>query len=127
MSYSTNEIWIPTDYSGALDIDAGANSGYRPVRAGGANISRGVCYGFRLVVSGTDSSNSAIPVKLYDADSGNLLYSATVDARSQVANADSLDTPIPFFNTPYYVIGNIQGGASASLTYTVQFYFKAMA
>jgi hypothetical protein len=127
MSYSTKEIWIPTDDSGALDIDAGANSGYVSVKSGGADIQRGVCYGYRFSVSGTDSNNSAIPVQLYDDTSGNLVYSATIDARSLTSHADALDAPIPFFDTPYFVIGNIQSGASASLTYTVQFFFKAMA
>jgi len=125
MGYSTKEVWIPTDKQGE-SIAAGANSGYEAVTSGGAAIPRGLCYGYHFKVSATDSNNSAIPVKLYDASSGDLIYSTTVDATSLTEDVDTLATPIPFFDTPYFVIGNIQSGA-ATLTYTVRFFFKALA
>jgi hypothetical protein len=125
MAYSSKEIWIPTDKQGE-SIAAGANSGYEAVTSGGAAISRGLCYGYHFKASATDSNNTAVPVKLYDASSGDLLYSTTVDATSLVETVDTLATPIPFFDTPYFVIGNIQGGA-ATLTYTIRFFFKALA
>jgi hypothetical protein len=125
MSYSSKEIWIPIDKQGE-SIATGANSGYEAVTSGGAAISRGLCYGYHFKVSATDSNNTAVPVKLYDAASGDLLYSTTVDATSLTETVDTLATPIPFFDTPYFVIGNIQGGA-ATLTYTVRFLFRALA
>tara|TARA_Y100001963_G_scaffold74184_1_gene103100 strand:- start:248 stop:631 length:384 start_codon:yes stop_codon:yes gene_type:complete len=127
MAYNAKEIWIPTDSSGALDINAGANSGYISVKAGGADIPRGLCYGYYFKVSATDSNNTAIPVKLYDASGGRLLYSTTVDGTSLTETVDTLSTPLPFFSTPYFVVGDIQSGASASLTYEVKFFFKALA
>ena len=83
--------------------------------------------GYYFKVSATDSNNTAIPEKLYDASGGRLLYSTTVDGTSLTETVDTLATPIPFFSTPYFVVGNIQGGASASLTYEVKFFFKALA
>lgn len=125
MSYNLKEIWIPTDKQ-TFNIAAGANSGYEAVQSGGADIPRGLCYGYHFKVSATDSNNTAVPVKLYDADSGDLLYSTTVDATSSTETVDTLATPIPFFSTPYLVIGDIQSGA-ATLDYTVRFFFKALA
>jgi hypothetical protein len=125
MGYSTKEIWIPTDKQGEL-IAAGANSGYEAVTSGGADISRGLFYGYHFRVSAVDSSNTAIPVKLYDASSGDLLYSATIAGTGLTEDVDILATPIPFFDTPYFVIGDIQSGA-APLTYTIRFFFRAMA
>ncbi len=127
MAYNAKEIWIPVDSSGALDIDAGANSGYISVKAGGSDIPRGICTGYYFKVSATDSNNTALPVKLFDARGGRLLYSTTVNGTSLTETVDTLDTPLPFFSTPYFVVGNIQGGAAASLTYEVKFFFKAMA
>ena len=128
MAYNAKEIWIPTDKQSAT-LNATQTSGATAVKSGGAAISRGICTGYHFKVSAVDANNTAIPVKLFDASSGDLIYSTTVAATATqgTETVDTLDTPLPFFETPYFTIGAIQSGAAAGITYTVRFFFKAMA
>lgn len=129
MAYNSKEIWIPIDASSALDLDPTDTSAPAAVKSGGGDIPRGLCYGYHFKVSAVDANNTAIPVKLYDANGGNLLYSTTVSAQAADGTdaVDTLATPLPFFDTPYYTVGPIQASAATSLTYTVTFFFKALA
>ena len=97
-----------------------------PVPDSTANIPRGLCYGYHVKVSAAHASNSAVPIKLFDAASGDTLYSTTVDLSTLTQTVDTLATPIPFFDTPYFVIGPV-GATGSTLTYTIRFFFKALA
>ena len=135
MAYNSKEIWIPCDKQGQAR-DEGESTGYEPVQSGGlgglpvpdgdSNIPRGLCYGYHLKVSATDSSNTAVPVKLFDVASGDEIYSTTANMTTLTQVVDTLATPIPCFETPYFRIGPIQAGAAAGITYTIRF-FKALA
>jgi len=126
MSYSTKEIWIPTDKQ-AEAIEQGTSSNNPvAVQSGGANISRGLCYGYHIRASSAHATNGALPVKLFDASGGDTLYSTTADLSSLTEAVDTLATPIPFFDTPYFVIG-ATGGSAGTLTYTIRFFVKALA
>jgi hypothetical protein len=130
MSYSSKEIWIPTSKQAELIEQNTSSDDPVPVKAGGddANdaIPRGLCYGYHIKVSAAQATNSAIPIKLFDADGGDELYSTTVDLSSLTQTVDILATPIPFFDTPYFVIGPT-GSSAGTLTYTIRFLFKALA
>lgn len=130
MSYSSKEIWIPTSKQ-AEAIEQGTSSNNPvPVKAGGNDaddaIPRGLCYGYHIKASAAHATNSALPIKLFDASGGDTIYSTTVDLSSLTEDVDILATPLPFFNTPYFVIGNT-GGSAGTLTYTIRFFFKALA
>lgn len=126
MSYSTKEIWIPTDKQAeAIEQGTSSNSPVA-VQSGSANIARGLCYGYHIKASGAHATNSALPVKLFDASGGDTIYSTTADLSTLTEAVDTLATPIPLFDTPYFVIGNT-GGSAGTLTYTIRFLIKAMA
>lgn len=125
MSYSTKEVWIPTDKQ-KESIAASGTGTATAVKAGTAAIPRGLCYGYHIKVSATHATNSAVPVKLYDASGGDLLYSTTADLSSSTEDVDTLSTPLPFFNTPYFQVGPV-GASGGSKDFTVRFFFKALA
>ena len=130
MAYNAKEIWIPTSKQ-PEDIEQSTSSDSPlAVKAGGNEIadaiSRGLCYGYHIKASGAHATNSAVPIKLYDASGGDLLYSTTADLSTLTQTVDTLATPIPFFDTPYFVIGPV-GATGATLTYTIRFFFKALA
>tara|TARA_R100000005_G_C4984891_1_gene193501 strand:- start:307 stop:696 length:390 start_codon:yes stop_codon:yes gene_type:complete len=129
MAYNAKEIWIPTSKQ-AQDIAASTLSSPKMVRVGGQSaadaLPRGLCYGYHLKASTAHAGNSAVEVKLYDASGGDLLYSTTADLTGTDKTAvDTLATPIPFFDTPYFTIKT--GAAGGTYTYTIRFFFKALA
>ena len=125
MSYSTKEIWIPTDKQDE-SIAASGTGTATAVKAGTAAISKGLCYGYHIKVSATHATNSAVPVKLYDASGGDLLYSTTADLNASTEQVATLATPIPFFDTPYFQVGPV-GASGGSKDFTVRFLFRALA
>lgn len=129
MAYNAKEIWIPTSKQ-ALEIAASTLGPSTMVRVGGQTaadaLPKGLCYGYHIKASTAHAGNSAVEVKLYDADGGDLLYSTTADLTGTDKTAvDTLATPIPFFDTPYYTIKT--GAAGGTYVYTIRFFFKAMA
>ena len=126
MSYSTKEIWVPTDKQAEAIAQGASSASPVAVQSGGANISRGLCYGYHIRASAAHATNGALPVKLFDASGGDTLYSTTADLSSLTEAVDTLATPVPFFGTPYFVIG-ATGGSAGTLTYTIRFFVKAMA
>ena len=126
MSYSTKEVWIPTDKQ-AEDIESGTSSDSPvAVQSGGANIARGLCYGYHIKASATHASNGTVPVKLFDASGGDTIYSSTVDLTTLTETVDTLATPIPCFQTPFFVIGAV-GSSGSTITFTIRFFFQALA
>ena len=135
MAYSSKEIWIPTDKQGQ-SIAASGTGTATPVTSGGtgvipvpdqnSNISRGLCYGYHIKVSAAHATNSAVPIKLFDASGGDTLYSTTADLSSLTETVDTLATPIPCFGTPYFQIGAV-GASGGAKTFTIRFFFKALA
>lgn len=125
MGYSTKEIWIPTDKQGE-SIAASGTGTETAVKSGTAAIPKGLCYGYHIKVSATHATNAAVPVKLYDASSGDLLYSTTADLNASTQDVDTLATPIPFFDTPYFQVGPV-GASGGDKDFTVRFFFKALA
>lgn len=132
MAYNAKEIWIPTSKQAEAIQQNTSSDNPTAVKTGGQSqadaIKRGLCYGYHIKVSSVHATNSAVPIKLYDASGGDLLYSTTVNLTALTETVDTLSTPIPFFDTPYFVIGPVGAtGAGAGLTYTIRFFFKAMA
>lgn len=126
MSYSTKEVWIPVD-SFLEEIATGASGTLTSVKSGTLAIPRGLIYGVHIKAELTDANNTAVPVKLYSDSAGaNLHYSVTFDLTSLKQSSDMLATPIPMFGTPYFQVGDIQGGA-ALMDYTITYYVKALA
>lgn len=125
MGYSTKEIWIPCDKQGEAIASAGTGT-ITAVECAEQSISRGVVYGYSLRASATHATNSAVPVKLYDASGGDLLYSTTANLRDSAIVADTLDSPIPVFATPFFQIGAV-GSSGSPITFTIRFFIKAMA
>jgi len=127
MSYSTKEIWIPTD-SFLEEIAAEASGTLTAVKSGTGDIPRGLIYGVHIKAEATDSNNTAVPVKLYDGNGAgkSLHYSVTFDLTSLTESSDTLATPIPMFSTPYFQVGAIQA-AAATMDYTITYYVKALA
>jgi len=97
-----------------------------PVPDSTANIPRGLCYGYHVKVSAAHASNSAVPIKLFDAASGDTLYSTTVDLSTLTEAVDTLATPVPCFESPYFQIG-ATGASGSSKDFTIRFFFKALA
>ena len=130
MAYNAKEIWIPTSKQAeAIEQGTSSNSPV-PVKAGGDDaddaIPRGLCYGYHIKVSAAHATNAAVPVKLFDASGGDTLYSTTADLSSLTETVDTLATPIPCFGTPYFQIGAV-GASGGAKTFTIRFFFKALA
>jgi hypothetical protein len=125
MGYSTKEIWIPCDKQGEA-IGSGLSGTITAVECAEQSISRGVVYGYSLRASAAHATNSAVPVKLYDASGGDLLYSTTANLSSLTILADTLPAPIPVFATPFFQIGAV-GSSGSTITFTIRFFIKAMA
>jgi hypothetical protein len=126
MSYSSKPIWIPIDKQ-AEEIATTASGTMTAVQSAGVNIPRGICVGYHIRVSAANGALGALPVDLYDAQTGgDLLYRTTVDLTAETEDVAQLDKPIPFFETPYFQIGNV-GATGGPLTFTVRYMFKALA
>ena len=125
MAYSSKEIWIPIDKQ-AESIAASGTGTATAVKSGTADISRGLCYGYHIKVSAAHATNAAVPIKLFDASGGDTLYSTTADLSSLTETVDTLATPIPCFGTPYFQIGAV-GASGGAKTFTIRFFFKALA
>jgi hypothetical protein len=135
MAYNSKEIWIPCDKQ-AQSIAASGTGTMTPVQVGGlggipvpdgtSNIPKGLCYGYHIKASAAHATNEEVPVKLYDAASGDLLYSTKADLKGSTEEVDTLATPIPFFDTPYFQIGPV-GASGGAKTFTIRFFFKALA
>ena len=129
MAYNAKEIWIPCD-SQARVLASTSESAAVAVKAGEANIDRGLIYGVHIVASAAVAGNSSVVFRLYsDSSQSMLLYEVTFDldtanVGSAVHSSDTLATPIPVFQTPYVTV---KPGAATSMTFTTTVFAKALA
>ena len=149
MSYSTKEVWIPCDSIYTENLTANTERGktgeaISAITSGGAAISRGLLCGVAVKASAAAANNNGdatdttkgLEARVYtDASKTQLLYSVFLDldtlnvphnTPSTVHASDTLATPIPLFETPYFTI---RSGASAvgTIDYTTTFLVMALA
>jgi hypothetical protein len=127
MSYSTREIWIPTEREAHAGVGNNATTTEAPIRvAGGGNIPKGLLLGVQLSVNASSGTSHKATVKVYSEIAKTYLhYDVTLDLNPNTQKGDTLATPIPLFGTPYYTITDVAGGGSKN--YTILFYMKPLA
>ena len=126
MSYSTKEIWIPTDRDTFSSVANNATTAVTAIKSGTASVSRGLLLGVQLSVNASSGVSHKATVKVYsEAAATYLHYDVTLDLNPNTQSSDTLATPIPFFGTPHFTVTDVAGGGSKN--YTVLFYVKALA
>ena len=149
MAYNAKEIWIPCDSIYTENLANNTERGktgdtISPITSGGAAISRGLLYGVSVKASAANANNNGdatdttkgLEVRVYtDANKTLLLYSVFLDldtlnvphnSAATVHSSDTLATPIPLFQTPYFTIRS-GSGAADTIDYTTTFLVKALA
>jgi hypothetical protein len=140
MAYSSKEIWIPCDTLSNTDIAANTEEGITgeaisAITSGTAAITRGLLAGVQVTVSAADSNNDGtkgFEIRAYrDSTKTQLLYSVfftmtVANVGSACHATDTLATPMPFYETPYFT-QRTGAGAAATLDTTVTFMVKALA
>ena len=126
MSYSTKEIWIPTDRDSFAGVANNATTAVTAIKSGTASVSKGLLLGVQLSVNASSGTSHKATVKVYSEVGATYLhYDVTLDLNPNTQKGDTLATPIPLFGTPYYTITDVAGGGSTN--YTILFYMKPLA
>ena len=138
MSYTVKEAWIPCDSQVSSSVGPNAETDTAAIKSGTADIPRGLLFGVHVIASAADANNNGVvattgglEVRVYsDTDKTLLLYSVfldmdTANVGSAVHSSDTLATPIPCFETPYFTVRSANG--AATLNYTTTFFMRTLA
>ena len=126
MAYNAKEIWIPIERVAHGSVANNATTAVTPIKAGLANVARGLLYGCQLTVNASSGASHKATVKVYSGTTTTYLhYEVTLDLNPNTQSSDTLATPIPFFEGASYTITDVAGGGSKN--YTITFYMKSLA
>ena len=131
-------VWIPCDTLSNADLPADTEEGITEasisaITVGSSVVTRGALAGVQLTVSAADANNDGtkgFEVRAYkDSSKSQLLYAViftmtTANVGSACHATDMLETPMPFFETPYFT--QRSGAGAATLATTVTFMIKGI-
>ena len=119
----TIPIYIDTDTTTSASIADGSETAEAAITTNSGGVGKCLLWGVHGKLS---STGGEVTVRVYDDDSStSLMYEVLFDfADSAVNKSDLMNSPIPLFATPYFVVEG--DGTSAGKTINLTFYVQAL-